>query len=160
MRKIVKQRGLRLSVHSTPLLSSQLQVPARTNKFVLVGTPEDKTFKDPHQVGLTQFSDVADSFDVVCEPCKHQPFRIRVGLTIRNIADQDSDAEARLSPAEDPRNIRLIAQKLSDYPVNVRAFHLGMIPMHLVDGSIDRKRIDHQSSSAGKKIACSRSGLQ
>jgi hypothetical protein len=45
---------------------SQLGVPLKS-KFVLVGTPEDKTFKDPHELNLSQFPDTSDNFDVACQ---------------------------------------------------------------------------------------------
>ncbi|KAG7558286.1 hypothetical protein FFLO_02756 [Filobasidium floriforme] len=76
-------------------LVSQLGVPLKS-KFVLVGTPEDKTFKDPHELNLSQFPDTSDNFDVAY-----------------------GNGETAVAPADDPRNIRLITQKISECPINL-----------------------------------------
>lgn len=42
-------------------------ITALKRKFVLVGTPEDQTFKDPYLLNLADSPDVADNFDIACE---------------------------------------------------------------------------------------------
>lgn len=46
---------------------SELGITALKRKFVLVGTPEDQTFKDPYLLNLADSPDVADNFDIACE---------------------------------------------------------------------------------------------
>jgi hypothetical protein len=44
-----------------------LGITALKRKFVVVGTPEEQTFKDPHLLNLADTPDVADNFDIACE---------------------------------------------------------------------------------------------
>jgi len=46
---------------------SELGITAMKRKFVVVGTPEDQTFKDPHLLNHADTPDVADNFDIACE---------------------------------------------------------------------------------------------
>ncbi|EIW66772.1 hypothetical protein TREMEDRAFT_34604 [Tremella mesenterica DSM 1558] len=66
------------------------------SKFTMIGTPEELSFKDPSQVTLP---DVVDDFDV------RYPRHL--------------DGKNRVSPADDPRNLRRIEQKVKEIPITI-----------------------------------------
>ena len=65
-------------------------------KFTMIGTPEDLSFKDPHEINPPE---VRDDFDI------QYPSHL--------------EGKGQVAPAEDPRNIRRVQQKVKECPITV-----------------------------------------
>jgi hypothetical protein len=91
----------------------------------LIGTPQEKTFVDPSDVDPKNLPDVMDDFDVSCTyyvapgllpPFRFIPFGYRGGKLIAVLI---SDKGEGVKPADDPRNQRLVKQRIQTCQIDV-----------------------------------------
>lgn len=94
---------------------------------MLIGTPEDQTFKDPHQLRLEDVPDVLDDFDIDCKCQDILPSDNISVIDFQASCYLDDGVSTARRPETDPRNKKIILQKLREQPVEVSLSSYGFI---------------------------------